>query len=250
MAHKLNVAATSPWSWMGITCVMLALSGGVRFWRGMEFSERSEETRESPFPLAELPRVLGPWVLNEGSDAQLDPEIARIAGSSDHIVRYYTNGKTGQTVSVLIVYGLAANVSFHTADVCYPSAGYAPAESGPMTDYEMKIPGSGKVARYRGGFFTRRLGGATEYSEVVYSFRHAGAWVPNAAILWKSFRIHPGVFKVQIGRPVTELDIENGASKAMLGEFMREIENRLAQIADAKAAKAKAKGAEGNAAKK
>jgi hypothetical protein len=237
VAAAFGAAAVSPRAWAAITCVMLGLSGGLRYWKGMEFSARTEEVRESPFPLAELPKVIGTWRFDEGSESKLDPQIVPITGATDHFLRNYTDDKTGQTVSVLAIYGVSSTVPFHIPDVCYPAAGYRRVESGQMTDYTLKIPGSDKVARYRGGVYSKRLGAFTEYSEVVYSFRHVGAWLPDAAARWKSFRSHPGMFKIQIGRSgINDFDVENGASASLLGEFMREIDDRLDKIAAAKQA--------------
>ncbi len=235
-AAALGTLVTTPWTWMVVTCLMLGISGGVRYWRGMEFYDLSEESRASPFPLAELPKVLGAWRIDERTPIELDPEIARIAGSSDHIVRIYTNVNTGESASVLLLYGLASTVCFHTPEACYPAAGYTPAGNPPMADHELKIPGIDKLAVYRQGFFSRSLAGRSEYSEVVYSFRHAGDWLPNARNRWKAFRYRPGMFKVQIARTVNDLNVENSSSVELLREFMLEIETRLAAKASAGAA--------------
>jgi Protein of unknown function (DUF3485) len=247
VARALANASGSPWVWMGVTCLMLGISGGIRHWRGMQFYRHTEETRQCPFPLAELPKVLGRWHCDENSEAQLEPEIARIAGSSDHIIRNYTDNVTGESVSVLILYGLGQNVSFHSPEACYPAAGYTQAENGALADYNLKIPGMDKVARYRGGYFAKRRGGFTQFNEAAYSFRHSGEWVPDGRVLWKSFRYQPGMFKVQIGRVVSDFNLEKSTSVALLGEFMREIENRLDQIA---ASKTQVKGLEGKPGKK
>ena len=82
------------------------------------------KSEATPFPLAELPRTAATWQASEGSDVQLDLDVARIAGSSDHIVRSYLDEKTGEQASVLLLYGLAAGVFGHTPEVCYPAAGY------------------------------------------------------------------------------------------------------------------------------
>ena len=115
------------------------------------------------------------------------------------------------------------------AEVCYPSAGYAQVElvDAETNDYKLKIPGSDKTAGYRAGFFSKKLAGLTEYQEVIYSFRHAGDWVPDATNRWKRFRSHPGMFKIQIARQVNEISVETSPSVELLGTFMQEIEKRL-----------------------
>jgi hypothetical protein len=232
-ARSLGRASSSPGAWMAITCLLLGLSGAVRYWRSTQFYEITEATRESPFTLADLPKTIGNW-MDDGAEVEFDPLLARSAGSSDHIARNYSNKTTGETVSVLALYGLASQVAPHTADICYPSAGYGKVGTAPMTNYELKIPGSGKVAHYRGGAFAKRLGGSTQYTEVVSAFRHNGKWLADTRDLWKTFRYKPGMYKIQLARVVTGFDIEDSPSVALLGELMQEIETRLDQKATKK----------------
>ncbi len=230
VAQALGWATSSPVAWMAITCLLLGLSGAVRYWRSSQFYEITEAMRESPFPLAELPKTIGIWK-DSGIEVELNPLLARSAGSSDHITRNYINETTGETVSVLAIYGLASQVGPHTAEICYPSAGYGRVGTAPMTDYELKIPGSAKVAHYRGGVFAKQLGGSTQYTEVVYAFRHNGKWLADTRGLWKTFRYKPAMYKVQIARVVTGFDVENSPSVALLGELIQLIETRLDQKA-------------------
>ncbi len=195
--------------------------------REFQYYSLERDSKVCPFPLADLPRVVGSWQLVEGKDAKLDPEIARIAGSSDHFVRVYRDRRTGEEASVLVLYGLAAGVSMHTARVCYPAAGYAPER--PMVEYDLKLPGIDKLAHYGGGIFSKSQGGATEYVEVVCSFRHADLWLADAADRWKTFRYHPGCFKIQIGRVCNEFAIATSPSVELLQDLILEIEKRLPQ---------------------
>jgi hypothetical protein len=216
----------SPWKWLAVTCAMLGISGGTRYWSDLQATARTEESRQCPFPLNEIPKVVGEWVFN-GTEGQLDPEIARIAGSSDHIIRNYTRTISGETVSVLVLYGLATSVFAHTAEACYPAAGFT--RIGKTSDYKLTIPGAGKTAGYRVGLYSKKIApGLSQYAEVFYAFRHDGVWVPDAADRWKKFRSHPGMFKIQIERHVNEISPETSPSIALLGDLMQEIENRLA----------------------
>ena len=80
----------------------------------------------APFPLKELPRAMGDWAATSDADGVLDPEVARIAGSSDHLIRTYVHQATGTGVTLLILFGPAQVVALHSADVCYPAIGYTP----------------------------------------------------------------------------------------------------------------------------
>jgi hypothetical protein len=139
-ANSLPPKATmSPRKWLLMTCLLLSISGGIRHWRDYQFRSLENQTTASPFPLSEIPTVLGTW-RSTGEDAQLDPETIKLAGSSDHVLRAYTDSKTGETVSVLLIYGLAYSVFGHSPEVCYPAGGYVPV--GKAEDHDFSLPGS------------------------------------------------------------------------------------------------------------
>ena len=187
---------TSPWMWMVVACLLLGISGGIRYWREQQFATLAAESGSPPFQLAELPRTLGDWRSEEAADGQLDPKVAQIAGSTDYIVRTYLNEKSGDQMSTLILYGLAEQVFGHMPDVCYPSAGYQLVK-GPV-DRELKVPGLKDPVRYRWAIYMKRIGGLGTYQEAYHTFYHDGQWMPDTSNRWKSFRYHPGMFKIQL----------------------------------------------------
>jgi Protein of unknown function (DUF3485) len=215
----------SPWIWMVIACMLLGISGGIRFWRDRQFQSLAEESASCPFPLSEFPETLGTWHVIDGSDSQLDPEIARVAGSSDHIIRTYQDAKSAQAVKVLILYGPANSVFAHTPELCYPAAGYEPVD--PPTEHTFSTAGSQTPVRFRSAFFSKHVGGRGEYDEVYYTFLHNGQWLPEVESRWK-FRYQPGMFKVQLERLVSGLskDTENSPTESLLREIVQEIEHR------------------------
>jgi hypothetical protein len=225
--QRSSKASVSPWALMAVTCILLGISGGVRFWRDLKFSMLAEESRACPFPLKDLPKSMGHWHAIDGSDSQLDPEIARIAGSSDHIIRTYEDEKTGEQVTALILYGLANSVFGHTPEVCYPTAGYE--QSVESVDHQFTMPGSATSVQYRSAYFSKRLGGMRlpEEAEVYYTFRHNGEWLPNVMNRWKSFRHHPAIFKIQLQRRSTRVTIQDSPSETLLKELVQEIDNRV-----------------------
>jgi hypothetical protein len=225
----LGKAAATPAIWLAITCLVLVVSGGLRFWRDSRFTGSMEAASKSPFPLAELPNTVGTWRMVQGGESQLDPEIARVAGASDHVVRNYTNDATGETVSVLVVYGLSYKLFGHIPELCYTAAGYAPYE--PMKDYDLTLPNlPQKTMKYRAGFYIKKNAPTEGYTEVVYSFRFADKWRPDVAQDWKDFRTHLGMFKIQIARPVNEFDPPNSPSVQLLGALAEAIEQRLPRV--------------------
>jgi hypothetical protein len=228
VAKALRDAATSPRIWTAITCMLLAISGGLRVVRDWGFSSKADAAKQSPFPLNDLPTSLGDWRMIKGGE--LDPEIAQTAGASDHIIRNYVNDKTGETVCALVLYGLAGYQLQHLAEHCYHSSGFTAVA--PMKDFERKPAGSGKVVGYRGGVFTKKTGIADEFVEVIYSFETGGDWVGDPSEKTRTFRHYPGMYKIQLARQVNELGIESSPSKSLLEELVKEIDKRLRKSKD------------------
>ncbi len=220
-------AVMSPWAWLAVTCVLLGLSGGLRFWREWQFSALSKESEASPFPLSQIPRTLGTWQSPEGSEAHLDPEIARIAGASDYIARDYDDARSGERASVLVVYGLGNVVAFHTPDVCYPATGHRPVK-GPI-DRMITVPGVEAPVHYRWAIYSKQVGAITRYEECYFTFLHKGDWLPDTQDRWKLFRYYPGAFKIQIAHAVSGLsETGEGPCESLLAELARQISDRSA----------------------
>lgn len=218
-------AIRSPWVWVAVTCLLLGLSAGVRFWREWRFSALAAESAACPFALADLPRTMGDWQATD-AEAQLDPEVARFAGASDHIVRNYIDPGTGDLSSALALYGPAVSVYLHTPDVCYPAAGYQ-LFRGPV-DRTIEVPGVKGPVRYRWAVYARRVGGVTQHEEVYHTFYHNGEWIADAGDRWKTFRYHPGLYKVQVAHPVFGLAEDGqGPGRPLLIEFVRALNDRI-----------------------
>ena len=123
--------------------------------------------------------------------------MARIAGSSDSIERTYINEKSGERVVVLILYGLATIVWPHAPDACYPAVGFRQLIA--PVDVPVEISGSNIQALFRVQTFAKiNANQAEDCREVAHSFRNAGRWGIDWLKDWKSFRYHPGMFKVQV----------------------------------------------------
>jgi hypothetical protein len=216
---------------LAFTCLLLAISGGIRYWRDRQFQFMARESEVSPFPLNDLPKVLGTWHEVEGSDAHLDPETARVSGSSDHIIRVYMDEKSGEQVSVLALYGLARIVFAHTPEVCYPAGGYKAVDQPKPSEQQLSIPDSTFPARYKTGFYSKTVGGLTQYEEVYYTFRYNGEWVPEVASKWKMFRYRPSMFKIQTQRHTSTLSTEGSPTESLLKELIQEIDKRVSRNA-------------------
>jgi hypothetical protein len=220
-------AAWPTWIGVALVFVLLGISGGIRHWRDRQFRSLTEESKKPPFSLKELPPVLGSWHAVEGSDATLDPQIARIAGSSEHLIRNYVDEKTGETATVMVLYGLAQIVFAHTPEVCFPAAGFSPIAM--PREVEIPIPGSSASAKFRTNIYRKNLVGTGIYEEVYHSFRNDGKWRSDVEKQWKSFRYHPGMFKVQVQRRVLAIQTKDSPVEGLLATIVENIEHRLAQ---------------------
>jgi hypothetical protein len=221
----------SRWNWLLMTCLLLSISGGIRHWRDRQFRSLENQSAACPFPLDELPTAFGTWRMT--GQGQLDDEISKLAGSTAHILRSYTDSKTGETVSVLVVYGLAYSVFGHSPEVCYPAGGYQAV--GKAEDHEFSLPGSATPVRYRSKFFSKTLASITRSHEVMWSFWHAGSWLPDVSDHFKTFRSSPALFKIQVECPVTGTSSEHSPVESLVKALTQEINIRRAKAAMAAA---------------
>ena len=56
------------WRWLIMICMLLGISGGIRYWRDWQFDTLSKESEALPFALGEIPNALGDWHAVEGSE--------------------------------------------------------------------------------------------------------------------------------------------------------------------------------------
>jgi hypothetical protein len=213
---------------MTLACTLLGASGGVRAWQDHRFATVENYTEVSPFPLKDLPQTVGDWQAVEGSETSLEPEIARIAGSSDHMIRTYTNTTTGQSISVLVLFGPAKVVFSHRPEICYPQNGY---DSVAETLSRTISGGTGPGAEFFSQVYAKRGDPRRRRQEVYSSFRHADRWSPDPERFWKNFRHNPSMFKVQIQRLVGESERRelNNPTEQFLALLVPEIERQIAQ---------------------
>jgi hypothetical protein len=227
LTRRFAAATASPKWWTVLVCVTLLSSAGLRQWRDTTFSEIAQEGANCPFPLSEFPRTLGSWTSNARDDDQLADEISRIAGSSDHFIRVYNDQSSGDVAGVLAIYGLANSVFAHTPDVCYRAIGFQQVMA--AEERRIEVPGWPKPVRFRALYFVKKVGGVSEYTEVLYTFLHNGDWLSDVAPRWKMFRFHPGMFKLQVERRVTSLSLEASPSPDLLKRLIQVINTRVAQ---------------------
>ncbi len=227
-------AAKLEWRWIALICLLLVVSGVVRYVRDWQFQFISREHEVPLFPLSEFPKQLGSWRMKEGSDETLEPDIARIAGASDHLIRTYIDEKSGESAVVMIIYGLATKVFPHVPEVCYPANGFRLVRS--PEDIVIDVPDTARQVPFRKQEFVQIKSGQRDSREVYHSFRNAGEWGIDQAKNWKIFRYRPGMFKVQVQHQGFSSGVkgENDSERLLLGMIVAEIERHVADVAQEK----------------
>ena len=217
--------------WMVVACALLAGSGFIRVAQERRFDAAIEDAGTPPFPLKDLPRVLGvkdQWRM-KGEEQVLPEETLQIAGCSDYVARTYINKQTGVTLSVLVAFGAAERVFGHSPVVCFPAFGYHLEASPERRNLKIDAPGGDRNVPTDALIYSKPNGGSDELVEVYYSFRHDGRWSPDASTTRKQFRHRPAMFKVQVERPIfpNEAGSVGGPIEEFLAAMVGEIERRL-----------------------
>lgn len=184
------------WVRVALAVALVAASAGVRIWQQGRYDDILRTGKASPFPLAEIPLELGPW---RGVEDHLDPEIASAAGAVDAVFRTYTNQQTGVKISLILLYGPAAEVRIHAPENCYPTSGYAKL-SGPETRQVAPV-GDDPAVPFFAHTFARggEGGGLSETQRVFCSWYYDGRWTPVLASYKRQERI-PGMYKLHLAR--------------------------------------------------
>ena len=214
-------------TWVRVILVVLALgiAGAAREWQSRRIDDFLRRNQDSPFPLKDLPLVLGNDKVGywKGVDDKLPPEIARATGCKDYIFRTYTDSFTGVRLSLIVLYGPPMEVIEHAPEKCYPYAGYTLVD-GLETRYvpvdDHKIPFSSMV-------FQKGEGATADRKEVYYTW-HYGQWTPARGIT-KQIERTPGMYKVHLDRAVAERESREQASpcESFLSLLIPEMDRRI-----------------------
>jgi hypothetical protein len=211
--------------------VLLVISAGIRYQMEAAVASRIDATRFSPFPLQEIPIDIGPW---KGKDEQLDPFIARKTGSTDYIMRRYTNSQTGAILEVLMLYGPAAEMGYHKPDACYPGAGYKLVGGGDLRSIRFDLDQSEHAVNFRNLVFQRGEGGLADRQQVYYVWRYSDTYALDLGQPSVFGRL-PGMFKIQVARPLAASESSDGRASAanpceeFLARLMVVFEEKLVQ---------------------
>ena len=219
-----------PLAWMTIASCLLAASGMVHAWQARQIESARSRVITPLFPLKELPTIVGKWKAVEGREVPLDPQIARLAGSVDSLIRSYCDENTGVVVTVLVLFGRTEGISHHTPEVCYPAVGYVADDDA----LDVAINAGSKPARFRSLVYKKAGGTETDRQEVFYAYRQDGNWSPAVSGNLRDHLQSEGIYKIQIQRGVTskERRSSNNPTEQFLAAFLPELEKRIADAHD------------------
>jgi len=186
--------------------VLLAVSAGIRMRMEAAVHDRINATQFSPFDLADIPKTIGPW---QGEDGELDPFIARKTGSTDYIMRRYTNSQTGAVLELLMLYGPAAEMGYHKPDACYPNAGYKLVGGGDVRPIQFSQNADKRSVGFRHQVFQRGEGSLADRQQVYFVWRYSDTYAFDLGQPSIFGRL-PGMFKIQLSRGLAASESADG----------------------------------------
>lgn len=139
-----------------------------------------------------VPMVLGDW---KATAFELSSRARKMAGAESSLTRVYTNASRGISVSVMLLSGLPGDMTTHTPDVCYPSAGYTLTTAAP---FEFRAGPDGPRAGFRTALATR--GGANpSVLRIFWTWNASKRWAAPEDARWR-FASKPTLCKLYIIR--------------------------------------------------
>jgi hypothetical protein len=172
-----------------------------------------------------LPTELGAWTMK--ADQELSPRELAMTGAVGHISRVYSRQKDGHTdaVSVLLLTGLAGNISTHTPDACYPGSGYT---LGNPEKFSRRYGEYDRTAEFQTALAER---GGTDPSSlrIFWSWRSSKGWSSPEVARW-AFASEPMLTKLYVVREVgnSKVDPKDDPCNAFLAELLPVLDQAVA----------------------
>jgi hypothetical protein len=205
-----------------ISLVLLTASGlahGVRTGRW----SKPPDLKQAAARLDRVPLTAGDW---EGQALPMDARQLEVGEISGYLMRRYTNRRTGQEVSIMVVCGWPGPIAVHTPDVCYGGSGYE--QLAPPARYEPRLtPPAGRPE-----FSILNL----NKSEPMGSTRLRILWAWNDGHGWKtpnnprlSFAAAPFLYKLYVIRDPGREDAppERDPGDDLLSQLLPQLEKAL-----------------------
>lgn len=127
----------------------------------------SGQLQEATAKLDRVPPAFGDWA---GEDVPYEPEDMTRAGIQRCVFRKYTNRRTREAVSVLLVCGRGGPISVHTPDVCYAASGYRQVTDATARD----VTAEGETHPFQVARFAKTEGVSPAQLEVFWAWSRDG----------------------------------------------------------------------------
>lgn len=141
-----------------------------------------------------LPLAAGDWI---AESLPVNPREKSMAQADGLTSRRYTNRKTGQVVTLMLLCGRSGPISVHTPDVCFPGAGYR--ETGVVSQFS---PSASSRDRFWVRQFERDTPGSLPI-RVYYAWNEGDAWQASENPRW-THAGKPVLFKLYVLRTLSD----------------------------------------------
>jgi hypothetical protein len=101
---------------------IVALTVGPIVYRGHKESLQDEMLNNAEERLSAIPAHFGPWLLRD--EESLNGTAQQMLVNPRYVCRTYVHGSSGETVSMIVLAGLAGPMAVHTPEICMPSREY------------------------------------------------------------------------------------------------------------------------------
>jgi hypothetical protein len=154
---------------------------------------------EAAARLDDVPSTIGDWV---GTDQEIGPNALKHSEATRIFSRYYTNQKTGERISTLIVCGRPGPVAVHTPDVCFQGQGIHMLAEPTRADVEIgDNPENKQKSEFMTADFQSTKDVVPRRDRVYWSWNTERQWMapenPRA-----SFMMYPKLYKLYLVRSV------------------------------------------------
>jgi hypothetical protein len=172
----------------------------------------ADQVEKVPDRAKELPKTIGDW---EGEDIKMEQQQFEWAQLTGYLQRQYNNRATGDSATVLLVWGRPDPVTIHTPDQCYIAAGYK--LEGGKTKKKIDLEGSGGQVEFWTGNFVKESAALPDNLRIFWDWSANGNWsAPDDAR--STFARHRAVFtygagilfKLYIICPIKPRDVARG----------------------------------------
>lgn len=163
--------------------------------------------------LQRIPSEFGEW---KGVEQELKLDELAGAGIRGGFTRIFTNSRTGDRVTMMLLYGKATQLSVHTPDVCYPAAGYA--QVGGLTRILVSPEGQSNPSHFFVNSFRHKDRPTGDELTVHYAWGVDGFWQAPEKDARLTFAWYPGIYKMYIVRSLSKPNeaVDSGPSVEFL----------------------------------